>query len=124
MQLPPVLEEPLHACSKLWHVRQGSACIWLPAANGRRLFAIDTDQFACTFALFYLQARACVNAGATAVVIDAEDLMEGAAWDGAAIGRLLDAVGMDRLLFEAPHSQVQFLLHDAISVQDFLQLRR
>ena len=63
-----------------------------------------------------LQARACVDAEAAAVVINAEDLMEGAAWDGAAIGRLLDAVGMDRLLFEAPHSQVQTLLHDATSL--------
>jgi phosphosulfolactate synthase (CoM biosynthesis protein A) len=53
-----------------------------------------------------LQARSCVEAGAAAVVINAEDLMEGAAWDGAAIGRLLDAVGMEHLLLEAPHSQV------------------
>ena len=57
--------------------------------------------FAC------LQARACVDAGAAAVVINAEDLLEGAVWDGAAIGRLLDAVSMEHLLFEAPHSQVE-----------------
>lgn len=46
--------------------------------------------------------------GAAAVVINAEDLMESAAWDGAAIGRLLDAVGMEHLLLEAPHSQVRY----------------
>jgi hypothetical protein len=40
-----------------------------------------------------VQAHACVDAGAAAVVINAEDLMEGAAWDC--------------LLFEAPHSQAR-----------------
>jgi hypothetical protein len=61
-----------------------------------------------------------MDAGAAAVVINAEDLMEGAAWDGAAIARLLDAVGMDRLLFEAPHSQVgvyRFWVNPALYTQ-------
>lgn len=62
----------------------------------------------------HTQARACVDAGAAAIVINAEDLMEGAAWDGAAINRLLDAVGMDHLLFEAPHSQVALQMAEIV----------
>lgn len=40
------------------------------------------------------------------VVVNGEDLMEEASWDAASIAHLAQVLGLDRLLFEAPHPEV------------------
>ncbi len=50
-----------------------------------------------------------MKAGADCLVVNGEDIMEDAAWDTAAIEGLAEALSMRRLLFEAPHPEVQCL---------------
>lgn len=53
-----------------------------------------------------MQAKQCLDAGAAMVVVNGEDLMEEASWDAASIAHLAQVLGLDRLLFEAPHPEV------------------